>query len=125
MNLAINKTFLADVKEREAGRTELGQLCGQDGAVPFFIGYVYQIEYDYTKSPDDAQKALKEYKGIVDGGCAFVQKNIQNLKTETNNKSICLGKRRLASCVMYSESKRLFYDKLVIMVKHNIPIVFD
>lgn len=88
MDLAINKTFSADTKEREDGRTELEQLRGQDEAVPFFIGYAYQIEYDYTENPDDAQKALKEYKSIVNDGYAFVQKAIQNLEAGINNKSI-------------------------------------
>lgn len=84
-NSAIDKTFSDDAEERKEGRKELEKLRGKDGVVPFAIGYAHQIEYDYTGNPEDARKAVEEYKRIVNDGYAFVAKNIQDLEARLEN----------------------------------------
>lgn len=81
LDAAINKIFSENVKEREAGRQELEKLRGKDDAVPFFIGYSYQGEYERTGNIDDAQKALEEYNSIVNEGYRFLENAIRKLRT--------------------------------------------
>lgn len=50
MDLAIDKTLnVQDAQMRKEGRLELDKLRGKDQAVPFFIGYAYEFEYDCSK----------------------------------------------------------------------------
>lgn len=82
LNSAIDKTFSDDAEERKEGRKELEKLRGKDGVVPFAIGYAHQIEYDYTGNPEDARKAVEEYKRIVNDGYAFVAKTFRIWKPD-------------------------------------------
>ena len=85
LNSAIDKTFSDNAEERKEGRKELEKLRGKDEVVPFAIGNAHQIEYGYTGNPEDAQKAVEEYKRIVNEGYAFVKENIQNLEAQLEN----------------------------------------
>lgn len=82
LNPAIDKTFSDDAEERKEGRKELEKLRGKDEVVPFAIGNAHQIEYDYTGNPEDAQKAVEEYKRIVNEGYAFSQKTFRIWKPD-------------------------------------------
>lgn len=82
---AIDKTFNEhDPLIREEGRKELDGLRGKDNAVPFFIGYAYEIEYYHTQDVAYAQKAIKEYKRILSDGYAFLDKTIKELEAKVN-----------------------------------------
>ena len=85
LDSAIDKTFSDDAEERKEGRKELEKLRGKDGVVPFAIGYAHQIEYDYTGNPEDARKAVEEYKRIVNEGYAFLKESIQELEARLGN----------------------------------------
>lgn len=85
LDSAIDKTLSDDAEERKEGRKELEKLRGKDEAVPFAIGYAHQIEYDYTGNPEDAQKAVEEYKRIVNEGYAFLKESIQDLEARLGN----------------------------------------
>lgn len=65
MDWAIDKTLnVQDAQIRKDGRLELEKLRGKDRAVPFFIGYAYEIEYDCSKDMEYAQKAIEEYNRV-------------------------------------------------------------
>ena len=85
LDSAIDKTFSNDAEERKEGREELEKLRGKDEAVPFAIGYAHQIEYDCTGNPGNAQKAIEEYKRIVNEGYAFLKESIQELEARLGN----------------------------------------
>ncbi len=80
---AVNKTFADDAETRKEGRKELEALRGKDSAIPFFTGYAYEIEYYHTENPADAQKAIDEYRRIIDDGYAFLKDTIQKLESKT------------------------------------------
>ena len=85
LDSAIDKTFSNDAEERKEGREELEKFRGKDEAVPFAIGYAHQIEYDCTGNPENAQKAIEEYKRIVNEGYAFLKESIQELEARLGN----------------------------------------
>lgn len=86
MDKAIDKTFNeSDEKKREEGRQELERLRGKDPAVPFFIGYAYEIEYICTKKTCCAQKAIDEYTSIVNQGYDFLKADIERLQNAVNS----------------------------------------
>ncbi|MBM6671188.1 MULTISPECIES: hypothetical protein [Bacteroidaceae] len=87
LDKAIDKTFSDDEHIRKEGREELECLRGKDPAVPFFIGYAYEIEYNHTKKAFYAQKAIDEYNNIISYKYAFLDADIKRLKRELNNKS--------------------------------------
>lgn len=86
MDNAIDKIFNnGDSTKREDGRNELEKLRGKDSAVPFFIGYAYEMEYYYTRDIDYARKAIQEYKKIRSNGYAFLDQNIKELEEIINS----------------------------------------
>lgn len=86
MDKAIDKTFNENNPQiREEGRKELEKLRGKDNAIPFFIGYAYEIEYYYTQDIRYAQKALNEYKRIYTNGYNFLSNTIEELEAKVNS----------------------------------------
>lgn len=81
LDKAIDKTFDDNAHIREEGRLELESLRGKDPAVPFFIGYAYEIEYNHTKIASYAQKAIDEYRNIS-YEYAFLNADIERLRRE-------------------------------------------
>lgn len=86
MDKAIDKTFNENSPQiREEGRKELEELRGKDNAIPFFIGYAYEIEYYHTQDIAYAQKAINEYKRILTNGYNFLCKTIEELEAKVNS----------------------------------------
>lgn len=79
MDKAIDKTFNENSPQiREEGRKELEELRGKDNAIPFFIGYAYEIEYYHTQDIAYAQKAINDISVSLQMVITFFVKLLKN-----------------------------------------------